>query len=408
MHVICSACIILSWLVCVRSSLEADLVKSKTTFVLSHSIRDRNGPLVGQRREIRQAPDRPPDLVQRTDSRAQTSDRWQVNATLSTDVSEYESPFQIGGQPFLLEISTGFSDFWVFSSKLPAELVREHRVYNTSQSSSYEALSCLSWSFSNGELNASGSVGTDVVSIGGAVVPAQAIQLVDEATSDFIVANHFDGIVGLGFSGRNKIRPLRQLTLFDNMRSELSDPIFSVDLRTDNYSSYLFGAKDPTRYTGELTTIFLQDGAEYWQVPSPTFRVGNESHVHSDGSSAILDTGTSLILIEPDAVSAYYAQVPGSHSQSDPNTCGKFCGYRFPCNASLPDLGLSLGPTYIAKIPAGDLIFAWLEDGVCFGSVQSKGGRSFQTYGAMFFSSQYVVFDGKTNVVHIAPKVNHA
>lgn len=92
---------------------------------------------------------------------------------------------------------------WVFSSLLPSSEQTGHNIYTPSESSSYQALSGYTWSieYADGS-SASGSVGTDTVTIGGTTVQGQAVELASEVSSTF-VSDASDGLVGLAFSSIN-------------------------------------------------------------------------------------------------------------------------------------------------------------------------------------------------------------
>ena len=66
---------------------------------------------------------------------------------------------------------------------------------------------------------------------------------------------------------------------------------------------------------------------------------------------AIVDTGTTLLLVPNDVLEAYYSQVKGAKNSK------KDQGWIYPCTATLPDLYISVG-NYNALIPgtgiAGD------------------------------------------------------
>jgi aspergillopepsin I len=108
----------------------------------------------------------------------------------------------------------------VFSTLLPSSDDSGHNVYNSADSSTYEALSGYTWdiSYADGS-GASGVVGTDTVTIGGTTVTGQAIELANTVSSTF-VSDAADGLVGLAFSsintGMSQTIPICQRILFLN------------------------------------------------------------------------------------------------------------------------------------------------------------------------------------------------
>ena len=249
----------------------------------------------------------------------------------------YLCPVEIGGQTLNLDFDTGSSDLWVFDSKLPAAQTKGHGVFDPSKSSSFKALDGASWSIQYGDgSGASGTVGTDVVNVGGASFDAQAVELATKISDSFATDTDNDGLLGLAFSSINTVKPQQQQTFFDNIKGSLDAPLFTADLRHSEPGSYTFGAIDKSKFTGDLTYIDIDSSQGFWQ-----FTAG-------DGQ-AIADTGTTLILASQSITDDYYKGVDGAKVDSEQG------GYTFPCDAKLPDLKLQIGSEYTATV-AGEFI----------------------------------------------------
>lgn len=102
----------------------------------------------------------------------------------------------------------------------------------------------------------------------------------------------------------------------------------------------------------------------------------------------MIDTGTSLLLIDDKIVDAYYKQVDGAKENYSAG------GYTFDCATKLPDFSVKIGD-YTAVIPGDVINYAPLQKGssTCFGGIQSNSGLGFSIFGDIFLKSQYVVFD---------------
>ena len=112
-----------------------------------------------------------------------------------------------------------------------------------------------------------------------------------------------------------------------------------------------------------------------------------------------IDTGTTLLLLDDDVVSAYYKQVDGAENNS------RVGGYTFDCSANLPDFTVTIGG-YDAVV-SGDLInYAPITSGssTCYGGIQSNSGLGFSIFGDIFLKSQYVVFDSNGPRLGFAPQ----
>ena len=91
----------------------------------------------------------------------------------------------------------------MFSTGLPSTETKGHTLFNPSKSTHWKALSGYEWGISyNDGSGASGTVGTDVVSVGGTSVSGQAVEIATKVSSTF-VSDKSDGLLGLAFSSIN-------------------------------------------------------------------------------------------------------------------------------------------------------------------------------------------------------------
>lgn len=146
----------------------------------------------------------------------------------------YVTPVTIGTPPqtLNLDLDTGSSDLWVFSSHTPRIQIRGQDIYYPDRSSTSRLLNGHSWSIRYGDgSNSRGNVYTDNFTIGGLMVESQAVQCAEQVSTSFTNEDHIDGLVGLGFSTLNTVNPQSQLTFFDNAREKLDSPVFTADLK---------------------------------------------------------------------------------------------------------------------------------------------------------------------------------
>ena len=343
-----------------------------------------------------------PAVVNAAASKAAGTDDGTVVASPEQYDQAYLESVTIGGQTLNLDFDTGSSDLyvwryiypyplltsgrWVFSSELPSNEQTGHNIYNPANSGTAKVDSGETWSISYGDgSSASGNVYTDVVSVGGTSVTGQAVELAKTISSEF-AQDESDGLLGLAFSSINTVTPNQVQTFFANAESDLDSPLFTANLKKGEPGSYNFGYIDSSEYTGDITYTAGDNSQGCWGFTSSGYTVGSGAPV-SESIPAIADTGTSLLLLPDDLVSAYYAQVSGSsNSQSDG-------GYIFDCGASLPDLTLQI-EGYSAVVPGSFLNYAPAsESGSCFGGLQSNSGIGQSIFGDVFLKSQFVVFD---------------
>lgn len=245
--------------------------------------------------------------------------------------------------------------------------------------------------------SASGVVGTNTVAIGSATVTNQAVEVATQVSSEFLSDPESDGLLGLGFSNVNSVQPRQQKTFFANIQSQLEEPVFTVYLNESGKGEYEFGNIDQSKYTGDIHYTDVQSSSGYWQFDSTSFQVNGQTSQNTNGSPAIADTGTSLVLVDDNVLQAYYSQVSGSQNSKSAG------GYIFPCSSTLPSFGVAIGATgYYATIPGDQINYAKYNGNYCFGGIQSNAGQGLSIYGDVLLRQVFTVFNGE------APKIGFA
>ncbi|GAB1313674.1 Endothiapepsin [Madurella fahalii] len=304
----------------------------------------------------------------------------------------YVTPVTIGTPPqtLNLDLDTGSSDLWVFSSHTPTNQVRGQDIYSPDRSSTSRLLSGHTWSIRYGDgSNSRGNVYTDNFTIGGLMVESQAVQCAQQVSSSFTNEAHIDGLVGLGFSTLNTVNPQSQLTFFDNAREKLDSPVFTADLKYKDTGTYDFGFIDEGKYTGEITYVPVNPDPGYWTWTSSGYAVGNGAFSSSQ-ITGIADTGTTLVYLPTAIVTSYYRQVAGA-SNSD-----YYGGYVFPCDSELPSFTFGVGSTRFT-IPPSYINYTRISptSTSCFGGLQSSSGLGINIWGDVALKAAFVVFNGE-------------
>lgn len=311
-------------------------------------------------------------------------------------------------QTINLNFDTGSSDLWVFSSETPESQQKGHKIYNISASTTANRLANHTWSIRYGDGSSSmGNVYLDTVSIGGLSVPQQAIESATRVSYGFTNDPASSGLLGLGFDHINQVKPASQKTFFSNAQSSLAMPLFSANLNKGAAGNYNFGFIDPTEFHGDISFVPVNTTDGFWQFETSHFSVGNSNVTLLPAPhQAIADTGTTLLMVPPSIVDAYYAQAPTAFYDSQVG------GYIFACNAttSLPDLTLHIGG-YAAVVPGGVMNYApvtglerFPEGSMCYGGLQSAEGFPFAIYGDIFFKAQWTLFHAGESKIGFASK----
>ncbi|MCJ1328799.1 Type I transmembrane sorting receptor [Thelotrema lepadinum] len=308
-----------------------------------------------------------------------------VTASSIQGDAEYLCPVTIGSQTFKLDFDTGSSDLWVLGNTL-AKNGGKHTYFQPGSATQEQG---ASWKISYGDgSSASGTVYQDTVNIGGVSVTSQAVEAATAASTAF-TSGAGDGLVGLAFDNINTVKPTAAKTFLSNAIAQgLPKALMAASLKYHTAGTYDFGAIIASRYNGSITYTDVDSSQGFWSFTPSSYSIG--SGAPATGSLAgIADTGTTLMLIDPAAVTAYYKQVKGATNNAQQG------GYTFPCTATLPDFSLTING-YKATVPGKFINFSPITTGssTCFGGIQATDASlGFSIYGDVFLKSQYVVFD---------------
>ncbi|KAI5304225.1 Type I transmembrane sorting receptor [Ascosphaera pollenicola] len=299
---------------------------------------------------------------------------------VGTDTA-YVIPVTVGDTTMNLDLDTGSADLWVYASSTPESERGNHNIYQPS--SNAVKLSDSSWdiTYVDGS-GASGTVYQDKVTIGDITYDKQGVEVATQVSQSFSSDSTKDGLIGMGLSSGNRATP-KQKTFFDNVLDDLDEPLFTATLKHNQAGSYDFGFIDDSKYTGQIHYTDVDTSAGFWTISIDGYTAGDAT---GSGFSGVVDTGTTLLALDGDIVSAYYDQVSGAALNSLSQM------YEFDCDTTLPDFELKIGD-YTAKV-SGDLINWGQDNGQCVGGLQSNGGGD-NILGDIFLKSQFVVFENK-------------
>ncbi|KAF9629451.1 putative aspartic endopeptidase pep1 protein [Lasiodiplodia theobromae] len=298
--------------------------------------------------------------------------------------TEYLTPVTIGNTTLQLQIDTGSSDLWVYSSFMPESIKADHSVYDPAVSGI--KMDGYSWNITYGdESAASGSVYADKVVVGDLTATSQAVGAATSVSNMFVEDPTEDGILGLGFIAKSRVQPKPQKTFFDNIADHLAEKLFAVTLKRGEAGTFDFGFRNRSKYTGRIAYVDVDNSDGRWEFASTGYAVGKGSVV-STAINAIADTGSTLLSLPGAVVKAYYNEVNGSFYSAQDG------GFVFPCNADLPEFTLIIGGRP-RTVPGEYMNYSPANESHCYGGLQKNTGLPFSIIGSIFLKSQYVVFD---------------
>lgn len=243
------------------------------------------------------------------------------------------------------------------------------------------------WSMSYGDgSTAGGPVFTEAVTIGGLTVPNQAIEVAKTISQKFRSDTSMDGLMGLGSSLRNNIRPTRQKTWFDNILPTLAAPVFTTSLKRRTAGTFDFGFIDPSKYSGEIVYTPLLNGPlskGYWDFAPTGFSIGS-GPTQPASFPAIVDTGSSQWYIPATIASAYYREVKGAVQKSG-------YGWTFPCESTLPDMAILISGKKVV-VKGVNMNYQTIRAGLCWGGIQADI-MGFSIFGDVFMKGLFVVYE---------------
>lgn len=294
-----------------------------------------------------------------------------------------------------------------------------HKNFDPKKSPSFKTCADATWKIQRGDgSSASGTVGYDVLSLGGLTIKDQAIQPAEHLSPQFTDGT-MDGILGLAFRKLNTIHwkgnPFPHNTPFENVMRQEDIPFEAGVFTCAMYSTrdpdpaapksfYTFGWIDRdlanSGSDGEVEGIHwapLDESTGLWMFASETATVnGTTTIVSRPGNRAVADTGTALILLSDEVCDALYAQIRGAEYAE------RHQGWVVPRGIApdeLPDFRVAVGGREFV-VQKQDLVFAPVggEEGEgeeggrwWYGAVQSRGECPFDVLGDAFLRSVYAV-----------------
>jgi len=305
------------------------------------------------------------------------------------DDSEYIGSITIGtpGQPFNVVFDTGSSNLWVAGVTCNDAGCQGMHKYDPSKSRTYVANGeGLSIQYGTGSMD--GYLDQDSVGVAGLNVKNVTF---GQATSlaPFFAGQPMDGILGLAYSAiaADSVTPVFDLMMSQNL---VPQPIFSVFLDStpgDSKSSILFGASDPSYYTGSITWVPVI--AELYYVISLDDVIVGGAHPGSCNGwfsycKAIVDTGTSLIVAPTAAFNELSAAIGTVNADCSNINSLPTIKLSFNSNA----VQLELPPSvYVINDPPGQ----------CQLGIAGADGLPLWILGDTFIRNYYTIFDRGQN-----------
>ena len=345
-------------------------------------------------------------LQQTVPSVHRRSENGSVPAVPDSFQAGYCSPVSIGEGPhtqvFNVQFDTGSGDFWVYSTLLTqtevAQSNKSHTFYNPTNSSTAEATG-QQWDGVYMAGQAGGDVFHDTITIGDIQLKRQNIEAA-VSTDDTMSPGIYecDGIFGLWALGATSVSPGDNITVLERMffdsDASPNEKIFTALLtRPDEpLGFYTFGSIefDETVVKNQSISFVpvVQNNLPFWTVPAPQFFI-NGKPVNNSDQFAIIDTGTTLALLNDDVLGEIYEPLGGFYNAS----LDLWLLHTNVTEDDIPEIILPVGDHNVT-IAKTDILYSY-EDfpGYIVGGLQSNDGIGTAIYGDSWLRNVYAVFD---------------
>ncbi|KAG1865394.1 aspartic peptidase domain-containing protein [Suillus subluteus] len=236
---------------------------------------------------------------------------------------------QVGTPPqtFSVVFDTGSSDLFLPGSSCDA-ICSGHKLYNPNSSSSSESLGKAFKMTYADNATVTGNLYKDTVSLAGFKATAQTLGVASNTSSSFS-EDKSDGLMGMSLRSNSDFYAD---SVFETLVAQkaVPEPVFAFKLASSG-SELRIGGVNSALYEGEFTyTPVTKKG--FWQLTGDAIGINGKEIV--TGFSAIVDTGTTVILGNFTYVSQLYADI--NATEVDKGV------YALPCNA-MPDVTITLG-----------------------------------------------------------------
>lgn len=329
----------------------------------------------------------------------------------------YFATIQIGTPPqdFSVIMDSGSSDFWVQATKCniiqaPGQETNtacsaKHQTLGTASSSSFvDTAAPFDVTYGSGAVE--GTIITDDVVMAGLSLKAHTFGAASGETTDFGDDSvPTDGLMGLaqqGLSQQKTPTPVESLATAGTISAAITS--FKISRLADNLNDgqVTFGGLDTTKFDpATLITTPNVNAQGFWEGAMDAITVdGTDTGLQ--GRTAILDTGTTLMVVPAADALAIHQLIPGAKSDGQG-------GFTVPCTTTasvaltFAGQAFAIDPRDIAFLPvdATDLT-GDCQSGITAGNI---GGATEWLVGDVFLKNAYFSVDEGKNTVSLAKLV---
>jgi len=315
------------------------------------------------------------------------------------DIS-YLATIPIGTPPqnFLILMDSGSADFWVPSEN--CQSCGNHQTLGTQSSSTFkDSQNPFSVTYGKGQVQ--GNIIQDDITVAGLQLKGHTFGVTTDESSDFSADDvPFDGLMGVAqstLSEQQTATPVEALASAKLIPQAIIS--FKIPRLADklNDGEVTFGALDTSKFDQQsLVTLDNVSKEGFWQAKMDAVTVGGKD-VGLQGRTAILDTGTTLMIVPDQDAATVNNAIPGAASDGQG-------GFTIPCDTTT-QVALTFGGTSFA-IDSRDLNLGPAGDGSnnCISGIASGqvGGANEWLVGDVFLKNAYFSTNVDKNAISLA------
>ncbi|TCD63571.1 hypothetical protein EIP91_005210 [Steccherinum ochraceum] len=321
----------------------------------------------------------------------------------------YVGTVQIGTPPrdFKILMDSGSADFWVGAEGCQSEEGGDcgNHVFLGQGSSSSFVDTGKPFQVTYGSGAVAGDIVNDDVSIAGLDLKAHVFGVALQETDDFSAdTTSFDGLMGLAqstLSEQQTLTPVESLAQNGLIQDAITS--FKLSRLSDgkNDGEVTFGGLDSTKFDASTLVSFDNVNTQGFWEGDVSFSVDG-TDLGLNGRTAILDTGTTLIIAPQADAEAVHTAIPGAKSDGQG-------GFTIPCTTSV-SVALTFGGQAFEIAPE-DLLFTPVDPndltGDCISGISSGnvGGANEWLVGDVFLKNAYFSTDVTKNQISLAKLV---
>jgi hypothetical protein len=304
----------------------------------------------------------------------------------------YMIKMEFGSDKTTLEMlmDTAAVNTWVMASSCTMPACAVHNTFGPDDSTTLQT-TANDFAVYYGSGSVSGSVASDTVTFLGKALPL-GFGLATNVSEEF---NSFpmDGIVGLGRlqNVADNAEGVKAPTLVDVLVAQgvISAKVIGIHLSggadPNNDGEITFGAADTSLIDGDLSYVAAINNADgFWEIPVGGASVGGKPAAIQTGVTAILDSGTSFMLLPPADADALNLQIPGAVANGETYLIP--CGSNTPVVLTLAGRQWPIDPKNYVGNPSGNACQSNIVSHLTFGATQWLLGET-------FLKNVYTLFD---------------